>query len=371
MDMNSYRTTNMPIPEDFGAVAITSQRTSRMLVDGSQVFPAMREAIERAQTSVDLASFNFGGTIGSQFTACLIRAARRGVKVRLLLDRMGSSSVSRSTVRDLSQAGVQFKWYRPLGWTSPRRLLSRNHSKILVCDNEVCFVGGIGLDDRWWDGSKEPRRDLHFEFRGIIAPEIALTFERCWEDDFQPATKGPHVERRANGSTSHDDEIRARIFLAVRSAERSLQISTAYFVPDSELTSALQKLASDGVEVSIIVNSRRADKPLTRIVERSKLGRLLRSGVRVFIYEDAMLHSKAIVVDRERAFVGSPNLNGRSLYKDREVLVEVNEPELVGAVSRHLDNYRFVSRELTHLSASSRFVGSLLTSVAFPIQRHL
>ncbi|MGH9279825.1 MAG: phospholipase D-like domain-containing protein [Acidimicrobiales bacterium] len=139
-----------------------------VLQNGDRIFPAMLDAIARSTRSVDLATFNFGGTIGTEFAEALAAKARGGVRVRLLLDRLGAARHDARAIDDLRAAGGRVAWFRALNNPRAWETLHRGHRKILVCDREVGFTGGVGIDDRWRGDARNPseRRDTHFRVRG-------------------------------------------------------------------------------------------------------------------------------------------------------------------------------------------------------------
>lgn len=311
------------------------------LVDGAQAYPAMLEAIDRAERSIMLASYIFHGTgIGAQFIEALIRAKQRGVAVRVLADDFAVRFTRTSPAKPLQRAGVPFGVFNPP--LLPARMNAvhlRNHRKILVVDGTIGFTGGMNVDRRYWTpqpppaDAPAPSRDLHFRLRGPVVPQLAEVFAEDWHfatDEvlrgapwFLPCAPAGEVLARCidDGPDESTEPLRWSIVAGLNQAQRSVKIMTPYFVPDSALITALDVAAMRGVEVDILLPSA-SDLPHVHWAAWGQLWQVLERGCRVWESPGPFDHSKIMVVDGAWTLLGSANWDARSLRLNFELNVE-------------------------------------------------
>ena len=283
----------------------------------------MLEAIEGASQSIRLEVYAFAfDAVGERFVTALSAAARRGVRVTVVLDGWGSVPSGREVAERLRDAGCQVAIHNPLVTLLLGRF-SRNHRKVLLVDESVAFLGGINIGDAYGTiGEPDAPHwlDLAVELRGGPVPWLAgrLGGQR------RPPPAGQvrvHVAGLRGGR-----RLRKRYLKAIGGARRSVVIAHAYFLPDLRLVRSLTAAARRGVAVKLILPGR-SDVPLARAATRSLYGRLLRAGIDIHEWTQTVLHAKAAVVDRRRVLVGSFNLDPFSL-SNLETLVEVDDPSL-------------------------------------------
>jgi cardiolipin synthase len=307
------------------------------LVDGEQAYPAMLEAIESAQTSVMLASYIFHGDgIGAQFVDALVRAVRRGVQVRVLVDDVDARFSWSSACKPLRRGGVPLGIFNPP--LVPARLNAvhlRNHRKILVVDGRLGFTGGMNIDRRYWnpDAPAEASRDLHFRLRGPVVGQLAEVFADDWQFSTDEALRGSpwfaplgaagEVYARCvdDGPDEGTEPLRWAIIAGLNQAQRSVRIMTPYFVPDGSLITALDVAAMRGVEVDILLPSE-SDLPHVHWAAWGQLWQVLERGCRVWSSPGPFDHSKLMVVDGAWTMLGSANWDARSLRLNFELNVE-------------------------------------------------
>lgn len=340
-----------------------------LLRAGKQLFPAMREHIERAQHSVWIAMYlisPFGQS--STVLQALQQAARRGVKVHLVADGVGSHDAPSSMWEQLRAAGVDAVIFRPFHrlWgmfkTSEWR---RMHFKLCVVDEEVAFIGGINLiDDRYdlhhgW--SDDIRLDYAVQAKGPIGTPVLHAiramwtrgqFGKDWRDELWPWMQDSHRMRRLRGlwqqarmrltpaeqapfakaaSNPHPtrcafvlrDNLRQRRTIeraaiqAIKQAKREIDIVTPYFYPARQLRLALRHAAARGVRVRLLLQGK-VDLPIAGIAARVLYDELIRHGIQIHEYQAAFLHAKVMRVDDDWATVGSSNLDPLSLVLNAE-----------------------------------------------------
>ena len=303
------------------------------LVDGAEAYPAMLKAIERAQRSVALASYIFHRDgIGAEFVEALVRAHKRGVQVRVLVDDVDARFTWSSAIRPLARAGVRTGVFNPP--LLPARLHAlnlRNHRKILVVDGDLGFTGGMNIDRAYWGA--DPSRDVHFMLRGPVVANLAEVFADDWHfttgeslggPDWFPALAeaGPSLARGIeSGPDQRVERLRWTLIGALNAAQQSVRVLTPYFLPDSALVSALNAAALRGVEVDIILPARN-DLPHVKWASMHGLWQVLEARCRVWMSPGSFDHTKLMVVDASWTLLGSGNWDARSLRLNFEFDVE-------------------------------------------------
>jgi len=314
------------------------------LHDGEQAFPRMLEAIGSARESVWLSTYIFQTDyVGRQFVAALAAAARRQVKVRVLVDGIGEWYDWPHVVPILRRAGVRAERFLPPRLLPPSLSLNcRNHRKILIVDGAVAYIGGMNLGGREVGGSTGRRMsDIHFRLCGPIVTQLGETFAEDWlfaTGETLPALAatwraGDCTCRAVPGGPDGDvDNLLLIILSAVTGAERQVQIMTPYFIPPLELVAALEAAALRGVEVCLVL-PRRSNLRYIDWATLHWIPALVRRGVRVHLQEPPFSHAKLFVIDGRYAHVGSVNVDTRSLRLNFEIAVEVYDRDFCGELA--------------------------------------
>ncbi len=304
--------------------------TLRIFETGSETFNAIIAAIGAAQHHVHLEYYIFNdGIVARRIREAMIARARAGVEVRLLLDGLGTSRLG-AFLQPMRDAGIEIARFGPR--MRPGFVNFRSHRKIVVCDGRVGFAGGMNVDDCHDETvtGASSWRDTHLRIDGDAVAPLALAFLEDWQyatsivldgDDYLPSLTGDgtqQVQLCASGPDAHPQSIHALFFTAISTARQRVWITTAYFVPDESLQSALIGAALRGVDVRVLLPAR-SDVPLVDAAARSYFPELLNAGVRIFAYGPPALHAKTMLVDSDAAIVGSANLDNRSLRLNFEV----------------------------------------------------
>jgi cardiolipin synthase len=327
---------------------VSSGNRVDLLHDGPATFDAMIELIDGATSSVALESYILrSDEVGERFAASLTAAARRGVDVRLLADWIGIRGTARGYFEALRKAGVKVCIFNPPGFRRWLGVVPRDHRKLLVVDDSVGVTGGVGIGREWTSGVHKRRRsrwrDTAVRIAGPAAPDMARAFENMWRRASSlRERRGAHrfLTRRARGAhldpATHEPALvgiiegepgRLRVARALQiqavSAERSIWIASAYFVPSYAEVEALTGAARDGVDVRILVPSR-YDHPWISRLTRRYYRRLLHNGVRVWEWQGEMMHAKTSVVDGRWVRVGSTDFNplGVSINFELDAVIE-------------------------------------------------
>jgi cardiolipin synthase len=306
-----------------------------ILLNGERTFRAIEKALYNATGYIHMEYFSVASDeLGTRIKDLLIGRARSGVKVRVLYDAVGSWHVGRHFLKELREAGVEIHPFMPTAFARFRSSVNhRDHRKIVVADGRVGFVGGLNIGDMYM--GKDPRmgnwRDTHIQITGEAVRELNRAFLSHWgqctakymdyhrfsyvpagEMEDTPltiATSGPGKDFRA---------IADGYFHMIASAQKRIWITTPYLVPGTVISTALSVAAKSGVDVRIVIPSK-ADHTLVFWASQFNVDQLLRSGVRIFSYQDGFIHAKTAVMDGSIVSVGTTNLDLRSLEVNYEV----------------------------------------------------
>ncbi len=334
-----------------------------LLRNGAEAFPAWLEAIENARERISLEMYIFNDdTIGKRFGEALCRAAERGVRVRLLYDFFGCRFASPDFFTKMRQAGVHTivyhanRFWRPRFWS----LWRRNHRKTLVCDGQIAFTGGLNISDAWVPRSEGGSgwHDAVVRVQGPAVSTIEGIFLRTWnrraKRSFRldpealvppPAAGDTRLHVVSNTELLNRFDIRRAALHALRESRERVYLASPYFVPDRGILRAMCQAAARGVEVKLLVPAR-SDTRLLDYAARATFPMLLKCGVRIFQHE-AVVHTKALLVDEDFVSLGSYNLDHRSLAYNLEMVVNALDRRYTTDVARMLLEDMAESEELT------------------------
>jgi cardiolipin synthase len=335
-------------------VPATEGNALDVLRNGDEIFPAMLDAIGGAKHAIDLLTFVYWrGEVGTRFAQALSERARAGVRVRVLLDGWGAHPIEKHLLGMMDEAGVHVRWFRPLARFRPTRVNHRTHRKVLIVDESVGFTGGVGIADEWQGDARneDEWRDTHFRVRGPAVDGLRAAFldnwletdETLYEDTVdrfpeQPQA-GSSVVQAVRGAAETGWSDITTLFLALlQLAEERVRITTAYFVPDTQLNERICEAAERGVTVEILLPGPHADKRFVQVAGQSSYERLLSCGVRIWQFQPSMLHAKIMTVDGVVANIGSSNLNARSTELDEEINLVAFDRDVVRELDRHFDD---------------------------------
>ena len=266
-----------------------------VLTNGDCFYEAELAAIGTARRSVSLEAYIFKkGVIGERYLEAMTKRAREGVRVNVLLDAFGSAGATRAFFRPLIQAGGKVSWYNNPAWHRLTHLDNRTHRELLIVDGEIGFIGGAGVADQWYKGANgQPRwRDTMVRVEGDAVPNLQATFAENWltssgelmaGEAYFPQIRcaGETVAMVINSTPTAGGSTRARMLfqLLLASAQKTISITTPYFLPDKSLTRELCRAIEErGVRVRILTPGRKSDHILTRSTSRGGYGPLLQAG---------------------------------------------------------------------------------------------
>ena len=312
------------------------------LLNGDQIFPSMLQAIQNAQRSITFESYIYwSGDIGKQFADALSERARAGIKVHVLLDWVGSGKLDDAFLKDMRAAGVQVRKFHQPHWYNWGRLNNRTHRKLLVLDGAIGFTGGVGIAPQWTGNGQDADhwRDSHFRIEGPVVAQMQATFLDNWlketgevmhGDTYFPALKAAgnsNAQMFSSSPLSGSESMRLMYQLAITAAERSIDLSMAYFVPDELSSKSIVEALRRGVRVRLIVPGKITDSETVRSASRASWGPLLAAGAEIHEYQPTMYHCKVMVVDNLLVSVGSTNFDNRSFRLNDEANLNVLDAE--------------------------------------------
>ncbi len=315
----------------------------RLLLDGVENYAAWHDAIRSAQHSIYFENYIIrADATGRSFRDELVSRAAAGVKVRVLLDWLGSLTTPRSFWEPLIKVGGCVCYFNPPGLHGGLSWLSRDHRKSLTVDGRIGFISGVCVSDVWLgDRARriEPYRDTGVEIRGPAVVDLIRAFAHIWAQNGRAI---PKEELAAIPIPVHEGDIAVRVvattpnvsalyrldLLIASLAQRKLWITDAYFAGTPSYVHALISAARDGVDVRLLVPGG-SDLPWLRPLTTAGYRPLLDAGVRVFEWNGSMLHAKTAVADDRWARVGSTNLNMASWLANFELDVAVEDEGFV------------------------------------------
>jgi cardiolipin synthase len=341
------------------SVKYVANNTVTLLESGVAFFPALLEAIDGAQHDVLFETYIFATDESSaKVEDALVKAAQRGVKVRVVVDWFGTGNSTTKRLRDaFCSNGVHYRVFNP--WF--RRGISRSHRKITVVDNEIAFVGGININDDWLCDYKPeeklpaPRWDFAVKVTGPLVAQIHLEAQAQWArvghlDVFNRMNLFRELKKQPLGLGAGPmqagfvvrDNLRNRRTIqqaylkALGNAKHSILMANPYFAPGRKFREALAKAAERGVDVQLLIGV--GEFKLQDAVAHSFYPKLMAAGVKVFEYRKTQLHAKIAVVDNDWATVGSSNCDGLSLFVNQEANVVVKDAKFAATVREHIQH---------------------------------
>jgi cardiolipin synthase len=318
--------------------ALVTGASRNWLCTGNEIFPALLDAIESAHQSINLETYIYStGQLGERFRDALVHARQRGVRVKVLIDALGSYGLPNDFWQALVAAGGEVRRFNPLVLN---RLGIRNHRKLLVCDEEVAFVGGFNIAPEYeGDGITCGWRDIGLKVQGPLAAELAASFEEMFaRADFQhkrfirlrraranKVIRAPYEQVLLSGPGRGLSPIKRALHRDLATA-RNVHLVVAYFLPTWRLRRQLGHIAREGGRVQLVLAGK-SDVSVSRLAAESLYPRLLKAGIEIYEYQPQILHAKLLILD-DLVYVGSANLDPRSLHINYELMIRFSREEM-------------------------------------------
>jgi cardiolipin synthase A/B len=332
--------------ESLTGAPVSNGNDAEILINGDQIFPAYVGAIRDAEATVNLTTYAYWrGEIATEVADTLCEKASGGVECNVILDAVGAAQMDRKLVHKMREAGVNVCFFRPPKPYAVRRLQYRNHRKLLIVDGTTGFTGGVGIAEEWTGNAEDPDhwRDTHVRVRGPVVRGLQGAFAENWLECTGDVLAGdrylPYIEELEGGgpmqvmrssATVGDSNAEALVYLAVAAAKRSIELTSAYFVPRPAFTEALVEAAERGVHMRILVPGSHIDKQFVRTAGRAAYDQLIDAGIEIYEYCPTMLHAKTLTVDETWSSVGSVNFDNRSFQLHDEVTLCVQSERFAG-----------------------------------------
>lgn len=303
-----------------------------IFTSGHEKFEALLQDIASARDYIHMEYYIFeDDETGHRLRDALMERAKAGVKVRVIYDHIGSIHVKKRFFQEMRDAGIMvYPFFRVTFPQFATRINWRNHRKICVIDGEAGYIGGMNIADRYIKGLPQGIwRDTHIRITGPAIGALQYAFAYDWNfmgqpvlDERVPQTlcapdEEAGMQLMTSGPMNQWSNIAFLLFKAIANAKRLIYIQTPYFLPTDSLLKALQAAALSNVDVRIMIPSR-SDSAILRYASFSYISECLKAGIKIYLYEAGMLHSKTLVVDDEFCTVGSTNFDFRSFEHNFE-----------------------------------------------------
>jgi cardiolipin synthase len=342
------------LEEQATGVPLIAGNTVTLLFDGPATMRAMMDAARAATSSINLETYIFDqDKIGNEFADVLIDKQRQGVAVNLMVDAVGAISTPSAFFDKMRAAGIRVVMFNPVNPAKAKGnwdVNNRNHRKLMVVDGRIAFTGGINISSTYAnsslfrsryrkqsaDGTKVGWRDTHVRIEGPAVAPLQYSFLSQWvqqeggelpKADYFPALSpaGNKLVRVLASTPDTDSDIYKALMVGITEANKSIHITSAYFVPDQQIVDALAAAAQRGVDVKLVLPGV-SDHGLIRSAGQSFYDKLLTSGVKIFELQIAVLHAKTAVIDSSWSTIGSANIDRRSFLHNYELNVVVMDP---------------------------------------------
>ncbi|MEZ5529919.1 MAG: cardiolipin synthase [Porticoccaceae bacterium] len=337
--------------EQLALMPFTRGNRVELLINGERIFHEIFDAIEKAENYI-LVQFYIirDDRLGRELLSRLAKKTRQGVRVYLLYDAIGSFSLTRRYLRQCRRAGIHVESFRTWRWFRRRRFQVnfRNHRKIVVVDGREAFIGGANVGDEYFNRHHRlsPWRDTHVKLVGPAVQGAQLSFLEDWhwstgtvpEMNWRPASvdNDQRVLILPTGPADLVESCQLMFLHAINSATRRLWIVSPYFVPDDSISKALKLAVLRGVEVRLMLPGI-TDNRAVQLSSYGVLMGLQHSGIRAFQYREGFLHQKVVLVDDDRAYVGTANFDNRSFQLNFEITVMVRDRFFASQVEQMLE----------------------------------
>ncbi|MFY0592682.1 cardiolipin synthase [Roseivirga sp.] len=337
--------------KDLSPISLNNRVT--VLHNGEEKFPALFHAINKAKHHIHLEYYIFDDhDIGSRLADLLLEKVKEGIKVRMIVDGVGSLSLKKAFFKRMIKGGVQLKEYMPVLFPSfTSKINYRDHRKIVIVDGNVGFTGGINVDDRYINDRQNKLywRDTHLKIEGEAVKTLQFLFFLNWQFVSQERIKstseyfpdipsvGTHcVQINASGPELDLASIMDSFFIAITSAKKKIRISTPYFIPTESIIDAITTAAKSDIAVELLIPFD-SDSRIVQAASLSFIQRLLDAGVKVYLYRKGFLHAKIILIDDSFASVGTANMDYRSFDLNHEVNTYIYDNNIVDILHKQFD----------------------------------
>jgi cardiolipin synthase A/B len=340
------------------------QSNSELFNTGESLFTSLFHDIKEASSSIHILFYIVReDSISQQLFHLLKEKAQQGVTVRLLVDRIGSFNISKSTVKELEKHGIHFSFAKTPSFPYfLYKLNRRNHRKICVLDGKVGYIGGfnvgneyLGLDPKLGDW-----RDFHLRITGEAVRDLQQQYLEDWHDAtkkdihskeyFPPLKKGALPIKLQPTDGAHVEDIFLEVF---SKAKVAITIGTPYFIPGKRVLAALEEKAKAGVKVTLLLPEK-SDHMLVKQAAMPYVKRLLKAGCDIYHFTEGFYHAKVIIIDNAFCDIGTANFDKRSFYLNQEMNCFIYDKAFVNKVQNAVSNDIQHSKKVTMQMINNR-----------------
>jgi len=337
--------------EQLALMPFTRGNRVNLLVNGDCIFREIFDAVDRAEHYILIQFYTVrDDRLGRELLTRLAKKACQGVHVYFLYDAIGSFSLTRRYLKQCRKSGIQIEAFRTWRWFRRRRfqINFRNHRKIVVVDGREAFIGGANIGDEYFNRHRRltPWRDTHVKLEGPAVQGAQLSFLEDWhwatgevpEMNWHPV--GVDCDQRVlilpTGPADPMESCQLMFLHAINSAQDRLWIVSPYFVPDESIVNALRLAVLRGVKVRLMLPGL-TDNRVVQLSSYAVLMNLQHSDIKAYQYRPGFLHQKVVLVDDDRAYVGTANFDNRSFQLNFEITVMVRDRPFAAEVEKMLE----------------------------------
>lgn len=378
---------NVKVVEKISSMPLTQSNFVKLLINGYITFKSMFDGIKRAKHYILIQFFIIkNDKIGQKFKKLLIYSAKKGVKIFVIYDQIGSHALSKSFIKEIKKAGINFfNFGFCKGWKNILKINFCNHRKLIIIDGKEAWIGGLNIGKEYLGINNKVGywRDTHLH---IIGPSVLCLQEIFLEDWFwttetkiQKLNWKPIISNKNNqhiivvpsGPVYNINNASLLIQNSINIAKQRFWITTPYFIPDQSVIDSLKLAALRGVDVKIIIPER-TDHLLVYLSTFSYLSELIRVGVKIYKYIKGFLHQKVMLIDNHTASVGTINLDNRSFRLNFEITAYIIDSDFAKEV-KYMLQQDLLYCNLIHLNEIKcrSLIHKLISKTAFlasPIQ---
>ena len=356
------------LAQRLGHMAVLGGNNAEIICGNEDFLDRIIDDIDSARHHVHALYYIFGeDATGRRFADALIRAERRGVQCRLLVDAVGSWGMLKRTAPELARGGVEVYEALPVGLfrKGMARWDLRNHRKLLVVDGRVAYTGSHDMVDADYGTKTLQWHDLSVRLTGPVVSQLQAVFVSDWYFETDDLVENPDFfpEPRPQGNIAAQvipsgpnfatENYQRLVVAALHGAQEQVTITTPYFIPDDSLLNALESASLRGVMVNLIV-PREADQRLVGAAAQAHYEELLDWGINLYLYEPALIHAKTMSIDNAVAFVGTSNFDIRSFSLNFEINMAFYSPPFVEELRQKQERYIEASTRLSTDSWETR-----------------
>lgn len=366
-------------------VNFSLENSIQILINGEEKFPILLKELNKAKKNIHIEYYIFNDDdIGIRIIDLLCKKSLEGVKVKVIYDDVGSS-ISKNSVQKLKKNSVEIFPYMPVLFSGlAHKANYRNHRKIVIIDNEVGFLGGINISDKYINPNKIDLfwRDTHILLKGKAIIDLQYIFISDWYfvsgkkmelseiqhiDSTKIKTQIPTSILGSDYGTNNQSIMEA-FFGMITNARKEILITTPYFLPNESILNALKITAKSGIKIKIII-PKKPDIKTAYYASQTYLKALLQSGVEIYYYTKGMMHSKTMIIDNYISTVGSTNMDHRSFNLNAEVNAFIIDNTIANELKTQFnkdlkDSYKLQIEELNNRKWYIKFISSIARLIA-------